>query len=77
MLISDFSIFIHPAISVGDTRWFIQWIPNNSYENFSTDLSKIIDLNEIVFEEIEKGIYVTKVKNKTLRFDMRGRIRKK
>lgn len=77
MLIHNFRLFIHPAIIVNDTKWFIQGVPNNPYKDFAIDLNQILDLKEIVFKEIEKGIYVLNVKEEILRFDMRGWIRKR
>lgn len=76
LLISDFRMFIHPAITTGNNKWFIQGVPNNNYSEFALKFSQLNKLNEINIKEIKNGIYELTLNDKIVKFDMRGWIRK-
>lgn len=76
MLITNFKTFIHPIVTTGKSKWFIQGIPNNKYSEFSLCYYQILKCSDILFKEIKKGVYVLEIEDKSLLFDMRGWIRK-
>ena len=76
LLISDFRMFIHPAITTGNNKWFIQGVPNNNYSEFALKFSQLNKLNEINIKEIKNGIYELTLNDKIVKFDMQGWIRK-
>ncbi len=76
LLISDFRMFIHPAITTGNNKWFIQGVPNNNYSEFALKFSQLSKLNEINIKEIKNGIYELTLNDKIVKFDMQGWIRK-
>ena len=76
LFISDFRMFIHPAITTGNNKWFIQGVPNNNYSEFALKFSQLSKLNEINIKEIKNGIYELTLNDKIVKFDMQGWIRK-
>lgn len=77
MLMHNFNFFIHPAISTGSTKWFIQGVPNNSFNEFNLNFNQIKNLEELIIKEVDKGIYISKINNREIKFDMVGWLRKR
>lgn len=50
MLISNFRIFINPAISIGSNRCFIQGVPKNNFNEFILNFNEIINIKNLIIQ---------------------------
>ncbi len=76
MLLTDFRTFINPAITTKSNKWFIQGIPNNNYKEFDLKYNEILNSKEIIIKERDNGIFILNIKDKIVKFDMKGWLRK-
>lgn len=76
MFLTNFKLFMHPSITTGKTKWFIQGVPNNKFNEFNLRYDQIISFTQLILNETTSGIYEFVFNDKVLKFDMRGWIRK-
>ena len=76
MLFGDFKLFINPAIIVKTNKWFIQGVPNNNYNEFDLKYNELFTSREIIIKEKYNGIFILNIRNRIIKFNMKGWLRK-